>query len=386
MLALPGAAAAVDINTDAEGSATLTGLQSEQLKISIDGSAVECTNVKFSGTLSKPAEQATLHPTFEGCKAFGFLSATVTSTGCDFVFHVGEVVAETKVPGSEYAGTADIACETGKKITIVASTCEATIGAQSGLGKVAYVNVFEATPEEFRIDFRGMAPTATKTKDGFLCPFSGTGTTSAAVNGKVLVEASAGGKQVGARIGHTSAAWIVGGTYLGGGSSATVPFSNSGSVSFKVPAIPFKVACSTFTGKEVLHGGIPGSGEFTQINIAGCSAQEPAGCTLTEYGWEYPWPATLEPGISSLSFYQHTREFRVFFSVTGAGCPPEEIFFVGEPRLSWLNGTSTIEPQITFSGAAFTSVSGVPATISGLLNFAEAEGGGKVWGERVGVP
>lgn len=123
-----------------------------------EAGSVECHAAFAVAALSGPSETVTVTPTYTGCKAFGFLSATVNMNGCDYTISV--------------SGFFDIVCPKSKLIVITAGTCEVQIPptiaskwnvalANSGTGISAKANVG--------------AITYTITKDGFGCPFSSTG-------------------------------------------------------------------------------------------------------------------------------------------------------------------------------------------------------------------
>jgi hypothetical protein len=121
-----------------------------------EAGSVECKAHFHVGPLSAASETVTVQPTYSECVAFGFVGATVSMNGCDYVFHSN--------------GEVDVACGSGK-ITIVAGTCEVQIGAQSGLSKVDLAN--SGTGVSAQATVTGVAYTVTK--DGFGCPFGGTG-------------------------------------------------------------------------------------------------------------------------------------------------------------------------------------------------------------------
>jgi hypothetical protein len=134
--------------------ATFSGTSSGQ-RLVLEAGTVEC-QTKFEGTLAAASTTVTITPTYTSCKAFGFSSATVSMNGCNYVFHSG--------------GTWDIVCSFSS-ITITASTCEAQISSQSGLAPLSLANGSGGLwmgPET-----KGLAYSVTK--DGFLCPFNGTG-------------------------------------------------------------------------------------------------------------------------------------------------------------------------------------------------------------------
>jgi hypothetical protein len=190
-LAAPVAGAA-NIESD-EYSAELSGQQTTTMVFTVDGATSSCKSASLSGTLSEPAEAVSLHPAYSECSAFGFASATVTTTGCSFVLHAGSEIEKDR-----FAGTADISCESGQKITIVASTCEIQIGSQTGLAEVEVVNDVASSPVAISLVHNITGLKVNKTKDGFLCPLKGTGEGTGNYTGTQLVKAAAGGNQIGA--------------------------------------------------------------------------------------------------------------------------------------------------------------------------------------------
>ncbi len=127
---------------------------------------VEC-NGHFEGSLSAASSTLTLVPKYTNCQAFGFLTAEVNFTGCDYLWHV------TFGSSDLYSGTIDIVCPSEKSIDVTASTCAFSIPAQTGLKSISFSNWtaggdFEATTNASELKY-------TVTKDGFGCPFGGTG-------------------------------------------------------------------------------------------------------------------------------------------------------------------------------------------------------------------
>ncbi len=137
-----------------------------------EAGSVECEVSHFTGSLAEPSSTLTVHPTYTGCKAFGFLSATITTTGCDYVFHATE-----RVELHRYRAHVDVKCEAGKAITITASTCAAKVESQTGLTTVDFTNTTNTPASANDVDVKPTVKgiTYTVTNDGFLCPFSGTG-------------------------------------------------------------------------------------------------------------------------------------------------------------------------------------------------------------------
>jgi hypothetical protein len=169
-LVVPSTAAATKFEAGAY-TASFSGTQEVESEFQFEGSKATCKTTNLTGSLAEASSSLTLHPTFSECSAFGFVGATIVTTGCDFVFHAGEEIAE-----HEFGGTADISCEAGKSITMSAGTCEVKIESQTGRSSMSYTNKPESSPENFRLAASLTKIKYTKVKDGFLCPLGGTGT------------------------------------------------------------------------------------------------------------------------------------------------------------------------------------------------------------------
>jgi hypothetical protein len=124
---------------------------------------VEC-KANYSTTLTAASKTLTAAPTYTGCKAFGFLEATVAMNGCTYRFNE---------PTGSFSATVNIVCG-ATPIKITAATCTATVGSQLTGGSVALTN--NAGPPKFVTEKASVTGVAyTVTNDGLLCPFSGTG-------------------------------------------------------------------------------------------------------------------------------------------------------------------------------------------------------------------
>lgn len=172
----------------------LVGAQIGNSVFSLDGSKIECTTVEAetSGFVSSPASSLTVFQTYTGCTAFGFVNATVNTNGCAIVETLGSEVAADK-----FSGSVALECEAGKKITIVAATCEVQIGSQELSGEAFGTNNTGASPQDVVLDF-DLSMAVTKTKDGFLCPLSGTGAGTGKYTGQTTGQGfNEAGEQVG---------------------------------------------------------------------------------------------------------------------------------------------------------------------------------------------
>ena len=123
-----------------------------------EGGTAEC-KTHYEATLNEGSSDLTVTPTVTNCVAFGFIEATVT--GCTFTF-----TEPTGAPN--YTAKMDIV----SSCTVVASTCHLTVPNQGPLSSVAITN--NATGDvSIKANVTGINYNVVK--DGFLCPFNGTG-------------------------------------------------------------------------------------------------------------------------------------------------------------------------------------------------------------------
>jgi hypothetical protein len=163
--------------------ATFTGSNTKGTeKFHTEAGNVECDS-HFQGTENEASSTASAHPEYTNCEAFGGLSATVTTTGCNYVFHLT----------STTSASTDVACGTGA-ILVTAGTCKAEIKSQTGLEKVGMAasgGKITVTPSVTKIKY-------TVTQDGFLCPFNGTGNREdGEYTGSVTIANTAAGQTIG---------------------------------------------------------------------------------------------------------------------------------------------------------------------------------------------
>jgi len=190
-----GAPGAQAINFEASSyPATVTGSNTKGSEtLTTEAGAVQCSS-HFEGTLSAASSTLTITPKYSECTAFGFLSATVTTEGCTYVFHATE-----EVSAGVFNSHADVSCPEGKSIKIAAATCKAEVKAQTGLTTVKSTNSGSSVTVQPNVT--GIAMTVTQ--DGFGCPFAGTGAKTASYHGDVLIS-RVGGGSVGVGGGATS--------------------------------------------------------------------------------------------------------------------------------------------------------------------------------------
>jgi hypothetical protein len=140
-----------------------------------EAGSVVCDRTLTSGLLGEAIGQTlSLTPTLTNCKAFGFASATVSTEGCSYLYHI-----TTKLSEDSYQASMDVVCPTGKSIKVTAGNCKVEVAGQTGLKNVALDNVrVEGEPRDIMAtdEIEGVAYTVTQ--DGFACPFAGTGNRS----------------------------------------------------------------------------------------------------------------------------------------------------------------------------------------------------------------
>jgi len=135
------------------------------------------------GLPSPGSSTVTVTPEYTDCVAFGFLGASVKMNSCDYEFH-----ATSKIAEGHYNHHIFIRC-TGAPITIVAGTCEVTVGEQS-LSSVTTQNNVDGSVT-VKPNVTGI--TMNVVKDGFGCPFAGTGHQTGSFHGEVKVSRVGGG-------------------------------------------------------------------------------------------------------------------------------------------------------------------------------------------------
>lgn len=170
--------------------ATLTGSQlaGERIQTFFGGPEVVCETATLAGTLGAASPEVLVHPVFGTCKAFGFLTATFTTTGCDYKVHVGAL------EGTDiWAGSYDIVCEAGKSIKLTAGTCELEIKSVNGIKELELI---DDTGVPTDMTWRPLLANIpyTVTKDGPGCPLAAVGNfNNGSGIGRYTVTATAGG-------------------------------------------------------------------------------------------------------------------------------------------------------------------------------------------------
>jgi hypothetical protein len=185
MSALAASAASASQYTASAYPATATGANTVgDETLTTTGGPVQCKS-HFTGTLAAASSTLTVTPKYTECKAFGFLNATVAFNGCDYLFHAGAAKG-----GGVYDNSVDVVCPAGKAVTIAAGTCEVDVPAQTGLKNVKTTNLASGT---ITVEPNVTPITMNVTKDGFGCPFHGTGHSTATYHGDVTLARVGGG-------------------------------------------------------------------------------------------------------------------------------------------------------------------------------------------------
>ncbi len=148
-MAVAASVQAAELHATTQGSAVLTGQQTQQHVFQTQAGTVTCGTANFEGTVASQgtqvtAQEATITPTYSGCEAFG-LNATVQMNGCKYTI-TGKANTNT---GATTALTSYVdvsGCTSGKQIVVNAAggLCTATIPEQHNLSHLVYKD--EGTP------------------------------------------------------------------------------------------------------------------------------------------------------------------------------------------------------------------------------------------------
>jgi hypothetical protein len=145
---------------------TFKGSSSDNVFVTNAGE-VACSTSSFAGTnTTKTSTTVTLTPTYSGCKAFGFLGATVEPHGCDYTFHL----VEGSIPPT---ATVDVNCTGTNEITISSTGCVVHVPPQTGLKHVVFESLGSKATRTIKanVTITGIKYTATPG-----CLNAGTGT------------------------------------------------------------------------------------------------------------------------------------------------------------------------------------------------------------------
>jgi hypothetical protein len=161
------AAAALFTSSSYPASYKGEGNPEEYGYVTVEAGTVKCKSGSASATLSSASSTLSISGQAGGCSAFGFVEAKVVENGCTTLVHVKEGSGDT------YTGTGDLVCPEGKSVVTTASTCEMQVPSQTGSVTLEFTN---NTPEgSVSVKVKTSHFKYNVTKDGFLCPFGGTG-------------------------------------------------------------------------------------------------------------------------------------------------------------------------------------------------------------------
>jgi len=165
---MASAAVAEGSYTASKYPTTVTGVSALGNSVfTTEGGTAECVT-HYEAAVTEPSSQLTTKSLISNCKAFGFVTATVTMGSCDHLF---TTPTNTGTPG-QWTVKIHVKCTNpAEPMWIIAANCELTVGEQSPGGHVIITN----TAGEVDVQATVTGINYTVIKDGFLCPFAGTG-------------------------------------------------------------------------------------------------------------------------------------------------------------------------------------------------------------------
>jgi hypothetical protein len=114
-------------------SGTIKSTQTTEQVFTTSAGTVRCTTANQEGSYTAASfTSLEVSATYSGCKAFGFLSATVAMNGCKYNF--ASQANETTL------ANVDIVCPAGKDITVTTTGCVVHVEPQTGLQHVTFQN------------------------------------------------------------------------------------------------------------------------------------------------------------------------------------------------------------------------------------------------------
>jgi hypothetical protein len=155
---------------------------SQGIVIGTEGGTITCPTT-YEGTLKAASSTLTVTRFTEywDCNAWGFAAMTVNNNGCTERFQATEREA-----ADQYKGTYAMSCPTASGLTYSAGSCAVEFPSQEGV-KALDLDDVTGSPNKVTLDFEVSGLAYTVTKDGFLCPFKGTGAkTDGTITGEPL--------------------------------------------------------------------------------------------------------------------------------------------------------------------------------------------------------
>jgi hypothetical protein len=155
---------------------------SQEIVIGTEAGTINCPTT-YEGTLKAASSTVTVTRFTEywACSFLGLGEMTVSNNGCTEQF-----AATEREAADQYKGTWSMSCPTASGLTYATATCTVEFPTQSGVKAVDLDDV-TGSPNKVTLDFEVTGLTYVVTKDGFLCPFKGTGTkTDGTITGEPL--------------------------------------------------------------------------------------------------------------------------------------------------------------------------------------------------------
>jgi hypothetical protein len=176
-------ASAAEFRASAVGLA-LDGEQATSHKFTVTGSSITCTSAVFTGTTKSLATTTQeMHPAYSGCTAFGFVGATVNTTGCQYIFHT-------------QTSTVDLESCTNGGIVVEASSafgkCVMDVPNQTGINGQSWATGGTAPNRDILATSNATNVHVTVTTSTGICPISVGTHTNGTYTGTTTVKATGG--------------------------------------------------------------------------------------------------------------------------------------------------------------------------------------------------
>jgi hypothetical protein len=137
---MASAAQATTTFTAGSSSGKIEAVQTTEQVFTTTSGTVRCTGATQVGSFTTASfTSLTVTPSYSGCKAFGFLSATVDTEGCTYTF-TGNASGST--------ANVDINCPAGKEIHVTTSGCVLHVPAQTNVGHVGFKSNTSQNPDD----------------------------------------------------------------------------------------------------------------------------------------------------------------------------------------------------------------------------------------------
>ncbi|TMK58191.1 MAG: hypothetical protein E6G51_03560 [Actinobacteria bacterium] len=177
-------AAAAEFHASAGAGVKVTGEQATSHKFTVTGSSITCTTAKFTGTTTAAtAKTQEMHPEYSGCTAFGFVGATVDTTGCQYVFDANSANVTLQ------------SCTSGG-ITVTASSafgkCVMDVSNQTGINGQSFATGGTSPNRDITVTTNSTNIKVKVTTSTGICPLTVGEHTNGAYTGTTTVKAASG--------------------------------------------------------------------------------------------------------------------------------------------------------------------------------------------------